>query len=301
MCGIVGFVNFQNENEGGENNIPALVHQLRHRGPDDKGFYSDNHVSFGHSRLSIIDLQGGQQPIFNEDKSVCVILNGEIYNYKELKNDLKNKHSFSTQTDTEVIVHLWEEYAENCVDYLRGMFAFALYDIKRKKVFLARDRFGQKPLVYAETKDGFYFSSEIYPLTTVSAVNTELNYQALNDFFSLHYIAAPHTIYKGIKKLSPAHYLVITDSGIARKRYWSIQPQIKTRDSYSQAEEKVFDLIKESVRLRLRSDVPVGAFLSGGVDSSIIVAMMRELEPDMDLRTVCIGFNTYIFHFFLVA
>lgn len=291
MCGICGVVDFDPEKRVGKELIVPMLDVLRHRGPDDEGLYCDDNVAFGHRRLSIIDLKGGRQPIFNEDRSVCVIANGEIYNYKELRKVLEGDHILSTHSDSEVIVHLWEEFGERCVDYLRGMFAFALYDANKKKVFLTRDRFGQKPLVYANTPYGFYFSSEIYPLTQIRHVDTSLCHQALDDFLSLHYIPAPGTIFNGIKKLLPAHTLTISSGGIETSRYWSIDPFRKTEDSYKTAETKVHDLIKDSVRYRMIADVPVGAFLSGGVDSSILVAMMRELEPISDIQSICIGFD----------
>ena len=291
MCGICGVVDFDPKRQIRKELILPMVHALRHRGPDDEGFFCDENVAFGHRRLSIIDLEGGHQPIFNEDKSVCAIVNGEIYNYLELRKDLEKGHIFSTQSDSEVIAHLWEELGEKCVNHLRGMFAFAVYDMKRKKVFLARDRFGQKPLVYANTLHGFYFSSEIYPLTQIPHVDTSLCHRALDDFLSLHYIPVPDSIYNGIKKLHPGYTLTVSADGITISRYWAIDPFSKTKDSYKTAQTKVYELIEDSVRYRMIADVPVGAFLSGGVDSSIVVAMMRELEPTSDIQTVCMGFD----------
>jgi len=291
MCGICGAVNFNPKEQVIKELIARMLDILRHRGPDDKGLFCDSNVAFGHHRLSIIDLEGGHQPIFNEDRTVCAIVNGEVYNYLELRRDLESNHVFSTRSDSEVIVHLWEEFGERCVDHVRGMFAFAVYDMNRKKVFLARDRFGQKPLVYANTPHGFYFSSEIYPLTQISHVDTSLSHRALDDFLCLHYIPAPDTIYNGIKKLKPAHTLTASDNGIRINRYWSIDPFKKNGDSYNGAVTKINDLLEKSVRYRMIADVPVGAFLSGGVDSSILVAMMRELEPISDIQSVCMGFD----------
>ena len=269
----------------------GMMDHLGHRGPDDRGLFHDDNAVFGHHRLSIIDLEGGHQPIFNEDRSVCVIVNGEIYNYQALRQTLKKEHAFSTRSDSEVIVHLWEDFGPGCVDHLRGMFAFALYDMKRKTVFLARDRFGQKPLVYAETPHAFYFSSEIYPLSRLDHVDTGLNHHALDDFLSLHYIPAPATIYRGIKKLQPGCTLTVSRDGTRHHRYWSIDPFNRTNDAYKSAEAKVYDLIEDSVRHRLIADVPVAAFSSGGVDSSIIIAFMRRIQPAADIQTVCIGFD----------
>ena len=291
MCGICGVVDFDLKRQVSKELILPMVHALRHRGPDDEGFFCDDNVTLGHRRLSIIDLDGGHQPIFNEDGSVCVIVNGEIYNYLELRRDLESNHVFSTQSDSEVIVHLWEEFGEKCVDSLRGMFALAIYDMNKKKVFFARDRFGQKPLVYADTPHGFYFCSEIYPLTQIPHIDTSLCHRSLDDFLSLHYIPAPGTIFNGIKKLLPAHTLTVSSSGVKIHKYWSIDPFERNGDSYNAAVTKINDLLEESVRYRMIADVPVGAFLSGGVDSSIVVAMMRELEPVSDIQSVCMGFD----------
>jgi asparagine synthase (glutamine-hydrolysing) len=293
MCGICGVANFDPRIMVEKRDILPVLGMLRHRGPDDEGLFWDDNVIFGHRRLSIIDLDGGHQPIFNEERSVCAIVNGEIYNYLELRRDLENSHVFATQSDAEVIVHLWEEFGEKCVDHLRGMFALAIYDMTRKTVFLARDRFGQKPLVYADTPHGFYFLSEIYPLTQIPHVDTTLCHRALDDFLSLHYIPAPATIYKGIKKLQPAHMLIVSSDGIKVDQYWSIDPFNRTADSYETAELKVCDLIEDSVRYRMIADVPVGAFSSGGVDSSLVIAFARRIEPVADIQTVCIGFDEH--------
>lgn len=293
MCGICGAVDFELGRQIREETILPMVRALRHRGPDDEGLFCDGNVALGHRRLSIIDLEGGHQPIFNENKSVCVIVNGEIYNYKELRKALEGEHLFSTQSDSEVIVHLWEDFGEKCVDHLRGMFAFAVYDMNRKKVFLTRDRFGQKPLTYAITPHGFYFSSEIYPLTQVRHVDTGLCHSALDDYLSLHYIPAPDTMFRGIKKLLPAHTLTVSPDGIEIRRYWSIDPFKRNGDSYNVAAVKIHNLLEESVKYRMIADVSVGAFLSGGVDSSITVAFMRQIEPFGDVQSVCIGFDEH--------
>ena len=291
MCGISGMVNFDPRERVSQEVVARMTHALRHRGPDDEGLFCDDNVALGHRRLSIIDLKGGHQPIFNEDRTICAVVNGEIYNYQELRTKLQWDHIFSTDSDSEVIVHLWESFGDRCVDYLRGMFAFALYDMNRNIVLLARDRFGQKPLVYAETPEGVYFCSEIYPIAQLPHVDTGLCYEAMDDFFSLHYIPAPCTIYNGIKKLPPGHTLSIAPAGVTTRRYWSVDPCTKCDDTYAVAERRVCELIEASVQYRMIADVPVGAFLSGGVDSSIIVAFMREVEPASDIQTVCIGFD----------
>lgn len=291
MCGICGLVDFNPQNQVNEDVVVRMMDHLRHRGPDDKGLFQDDHVVFGHRRLSIIDLKGGRQPIFNENGSICVIVNGEIYNFQELRKELEKNHAFSTRSDSEVIVHLWEEFGPGCVDRLRGMFAFALYDMTKQEVFLARDRFGQKPLAYAATPRGFYFCSEIYPLTQIDHVDIALNYPALDDFLSLNTIPAPDTIYRGIRKLEPAFTMTLSLHGRSSRKYWSIDPFDKTGDSYRAAESKVYDLIKSAVRYRMIADVPVAAFSSGGVDSSIIIAFMRTIEPAADIQTVCVGFD----------
>jgi asparagine synthase (glutamine-hydrolysing) len=291
MCGICGAVNFDPKGRIEKEYVTGMMSKLRHRGPDDEGLFCDDKVALGHRRLSIIDLDGGRQPIFNEDRSVCIVVNGEIYNYKELRSSLKGRHAFSTRSDSEVIVHLWEDHGDRCVDFLRGMFAFALYDINKRKVFLARDRFGKKPLVYADTKEGFFFCSEIYPLTGVPQVDAALSLRGLDEFLSLHYVPAPRTIFNGIRKLEPAYTLKISPEGIESRRYWAIDPFARVADSYEAAEKKISGLIEASVRYRMIADVPVGAFLSGGVDSSVIVGAMRANAAEADVETVCIGYD----------
>jgi asparagine synthase (glutamine-hydrolysing) len=295
MCGICGIIDFDPRRVVEKTIVDHMLRHLVHRGPDDQGVFADNNVAFGHRRLSIIDLEGGRQPIFNEDGSVCVIVNGEIYNYKELKGVLREDHVFATRSDSEIIAHLWEEYGVACVSYLRGMFAFALYDRKREVVFLARDRFGQKPLVYARTDKGLIFCSEIFPLTQIPCVDNTLSLQGLDDFFSFHYIPAPKTIFNGIRKLEPAHTLLIRRDGVVHRRYWRLNPFARCRDSYETAKDRVGALIQESVGYRMIADVPVGAFLSGGVDSSIIVGMMRKNNPGGVIETVTIGFDEAVY------
>ena len=262
---------------------------MKHRGPDDEGYYFDADISLGMCRLSIIDVEGGQQPIYNEEGSICVVLNGEIYNFKELRDKLEEKgHKFCTRSDTEVLVHLYEEYGHNLIEKLNGMFAFAIWDSNKKELFLARDRLGIKPLYYAITNNEFIFASEIKAILECETVNREVDKTALANYFSLRYIPAPKTMFEGIRKLKPAHYLVVNKNGIQERCYWDLKcaPMNGSQEYF---EEKIIKGLQESVRERLIADVPLGAFLSGGVDSSIIVALMSQLKEE-PIKTFSVGF-----------
>lgn len=284
MCGIAGIFGREDKEL-----VRRMVSRMRHRGPDDEGYYSDKGISLGMCRLSIIDVEGGQQPIYNEEGSICVVLNGEIYNFKELKAKLEKKgHKFYTRSDTEVLVHLYEEYGHNLVEKLRGMFAFAIWNSNKKELFLARDRLGIKPLYYAITNNEFIFASEIKAIIECETVNREVDKTALANYFSLRYVPAPKTMFEGIRKLKPAHYLVVNKNGIQEGCYWDLKcaPMNGSQEYF---EEKIIDGLQESVRERLIADVPLGAFLSGGVDSSIIVALMSQLKEE-PIKTFSVGF-----------
>ena len=291
MCGISGLAAFKNTG------LPLGVLQtmtdaLRHRGPDDQGCFRapTGHAALGHRRLSIIDLSSGHQPVFNEDGQVAIVFNGEIYNFLELRDALEKKgHRFTTRSDTEVIVHLYEEEGPECVRRLRGMFALAIWDGRREQLFLCRDRVGKKPIYYACANDTLYFASEIQALYNVPGIAKEIDYTALDLYLTYCYIPSPHTIYKGIRKLPPAHYLTMDATGVRVSRYWTPDYKRKTVMTYEEAQRELVRILTDAVRLRLISDVPLGAFLSGGVDSATVVALMSRLS-DAPVKTFSIGF-----------
>jgi asparagine synthase (glutamine-hydrolysing) len=242
-------------------------------------------------RLSIIDVQGGHQPIHNEEKDCWIVFNGEIYNYHELRELLLGKgHRFTTKTDTEAIVHLYEEYGDNCVDYLRGMFAFAIWDKKRRKLFIARDRLGEKPLYYTHQQGRFAFASELKSLLVLEDIETKIDLGALRDYFSFLYVPTPRTIFEKIQKLPAAHTLTCHDGQITIRRYWGLTHWQSARRTERDCIDQLLDLVRESVRIRLISEVPLGAFLSGGVDSSLVVAAMSEVTSGR-VETFTVGFE----------
>jgi asparagine synthase (glutamine-hydrolysing) len=267
-----------------------------HRGPDEQAVYLKEHVGLGHCRLSIVDLQTGHQPLSNEDKSVWIVFNGEIYNDKEIRDFLLKKgHLFATDhSDTEVIIHLYEEYGSKCLDFLRGMFAFAIWDEREERFFLARDRLGQKPLFYTTTEGSFIFASEIKALLQSPEVGKEIDEQALHYYFTYQYIPAPLSIFKKIKSLPAAHFLVWEKGEIRIERYWQVKYLPKIKQKEKDCQEKFLDLLAESVKLRLKADVPVGTFLSGGIDSSSIVFLAQKFVSQR-LRTFSVGFEEFSF------
>lgn len=286
MCGIAGFIG-----EGNREILENITNTLRHRGPDDVGFFLEGKVGLGHRRLSIIDLNTGRQPIFSEDKSVVVVFNGEIYNFLELKKELEKKgHNFSTQTDTEVIVHLYEEVGEQVFSRLNGMFAIALYDKKQEKLILARDRLGEKPLHYAKFGQTLIFGSEIKALLQHPLVKRDLDFNSLNKYLVYEYVPSPATIFKNIYKLKPGEYLVYQKGNLAIKTYWDI-----SFDKYEKLSEKDYldqldQRLAEAVKKRLISDVPLGIFLSGGIDSTTI-GYYAQKSAATNIKTFCIGFE----------
>lgn len=287
MCGICGF-NWDNKNL-----IIKINKALRHRGPDDSGYYTNDNISIGHSRLSIIDLsEKGKQPIHNENNSVWISFNGEIYNYKEIKVELEKKgHAFYTNTDTEVIIHAYEEYGYACLNLLNGQFAFCIYDQDKEELFLARDRFGIKPLYYF-IKDGtFIFASELKAILQYK-IKREINRKALNQLFTYRYTIAPYTILKHIFKLNPSHYLKfnLKTNQISIKRYFTLNINNKQPYSLKNIPSKLFELINDSVKLRMIADVPVCSFLSGGLDSSIITGLATKYNSK--INTFSVGFET---------
>jgi len=298
MCGIVGILDPTKQNGEIETLLRQMTAAIKHRGPDSDGFLSQSPVGLGMRRLSIIDLNTGDQPIANEDGTIWTVFNGEIYNYAELREDLIRKgHIFKTQSDTEVIVHQYEQDGERCAEKLRGMFAIAIWDTKLCQLLLIRDRFGIKPLLVAEQNNKLAFASEMKALFDLSWIDRTWNPVALRAYLSLGYVPTPMTVYRGIRKFTPGTVEVwnIDLSGKIKKikiyNYWTPSAvENPSPPSFEEASEIVLELLKESIRLHLRSDVPLGAFLSGGVDSSTVVALMR-LCGAQDIKTFSIGFD----------
>jgi asparagine synthase (glutamine-hydrolysing) len=292
MCGIAGLFNANASADKIWPIIRRMTAAIVHRGPDDDGFFVSNTVGLGMRRLSIIDVQGGTQPIHNEDATVQVVYNGEIYNYRELKEALRSLgHIFYTHSDTEVIVHAYEEYGVDCLKKLRGMFSFAIWDSCRQVLFLAIDRIGIKPLHYALSDHGIVFGSELRCILKSDRVAREIDYTALAQYVTLSYIPAPLTIFQKIKKLMPGHYLLWSVSGDMRiEPYWDYPRDSVCYDrSVLQTRVELREKLRDAVRSHLISDVPLGAFLSGGIDSSVVVALMSEICSD-SIKTFSIGF-----------
>ncbi|MGC2401336.1 MAG: asparagine synthase (glutamine-hydrolyzing) [Acidobacteriaceae bacterium] len=302
MCGIAGIVNTRADERIEAATIHRMCQAIVHRGPDDEGIFVKDGVGFGMRRLSIIDLAGGHQPVFNEDRSVWIVFNGEIYNFPELREDLlKRGHHFSTHTDTEVIVHLYEEMGADCVTRLRGMFAFALYDERRRKLLMARDRLGKKPLHYAlqsgaSQDQRLLFGSEIKSILTVAPELATVNNQALLQYMYFGYIPDPLTAFAAIQKLPPGHLLEFANGKIDVRQYWDL-PQYGTQPPQSEEAclEEMEHRLAEAVRIRLISDVPLGALLSGGTDSSTMVALMARASAQ-PVKTFAIGFRDQDFN-----
>lgn len=290
MCGICGIVSFENGRAPKLDIVKNMCQTILHRGPDDEGFYSDENAAIGMRRLSIIDVAGGTQPIFNEDRTICAIQNGEIYNFKEIRQELEKRgHQFTTNSDTEVIVHAYEEYGSEFPKKLNGMFAIAIWDICKKRLILVRDRLGQKPLYFLSNKSEFAFGSEIKCLRCTDSFSSELNTRAILNYFTLGYVNEPHSVYRDIRKLPPASVTVVENGNVDVSSYWQLPKEIDTQLTYDEAIHRVKDTISDSVKLRMISDVPLGAFLSGGLDSSIVVAEMAKVSPT-PIKTFFIDF-----------
>jgi asparagine synthase (glutamine-hydrolysing) len=291
MCGIVGFVNAGLKTADREI-LERMNRCIVHRGPDEDGFYLKDTVALAMRRLSIIDLKGGQQPIFNEDRTKAIVFNGEIYNYRELRADLEKRGDrFYTNSDTEVIVHLYDRYGADCVQHLRGMFAFAIWDERDQSLFIARDRVGKKPLLYSHQSNGdFVFGSEFTALLAHPSVSREVDDAAIDSYLSYLCVPAPLTAYKQIRKLEPAHWLRWQNGEIETRRYWLPDFSKKIKISEAEAIEETTRVLREATEMRLISEVPLGAFLSGGVDSSTVVALMAEASAQ-PVKTFSIGFE----------
>jgi asparagine synthase (glutamine-hydrolysing) len=298
MCGIAGFVDLQQRlpRDEAAATLEQMCRVIAHRGPDDQGtMQTDDGAHLGMRRLSIIDLAGGHQPISNEDGTVSIVFNGEIYNYRELQPELEARgHHFQTHSDTEVIVHSYEEFGPDCVSKLRGMFAFAIWDAKKQSLFIARDRVGKKPLYYTLTPEGaLIFGSELKSLLQHPSMRREINPQAIDAYLTWGYVPDPLSILKGIRKLPPGHYLTFANGRVDVTCYWDFRYEPVQGETSRRAEdylEELRSLLSESVRLRLIADVPLGAFLSGGIDSSTIVGLMAR-EMSQPVKTFSIGFN----------
>ncbi|HZX31539.1 MAG TPA: asparagine synthase (glutamine-hydrolyzing), partial [Rhodocyclaceae bacterium] len=282
MCGITGIFDIRGKRDIDRGLLDRMNETQRHRGPDEGGLHVEPGIGLGHRRLSIIDLSTGQQPLYNEDGSVCVVFNGEIYNYQELIPELQARgHLFHTRSDTEVIVHAWEEWGVHCVRRFRGMFAFALWDRRRESLFLARDRLGVKPLYYAVQDDGLLiFGSELKSLLAARRKAWDIDPLAVEEYFALGYVAEPRTIFRQARKLPPGHTLLVERGALPGKpkEYWDLHFRPDHSLSEREAGEELVRRLEESVRLRMIADVPLGAFLSGGVDSSAVVSAMARVS-----------------------
>jgi asparagine synthase (glutamine-hydrolysing) len=293
MCGIAGLFHYAEPALVGRETVARMVAPLRHRGPDDQGVHLAGTIGLGHARLSIIDVAGGHQPIFSEDRTVAVVCNGEIYNHRELRRGLEERgHRFATRSDTEVIVHLWEELGPGCVERLAGMFALAVTDFRRRTLLLARDRAGKKPLFLADDGRRLGFASELKSLLAAGLAGPEIDPEALDLYLAYGYVPAPWTIFRGATKLPAGHLATVDERGVRVERYWDV-PTEETQDAGPAADGRLADelerLLATAVRDRLESDVPLGAFLSGGLDSGTIVSLMSEAAAS-PVRTHTVGF-----------
>lgn len=288
MCGITGAMYFE-DREPSQALLKRMADVIAHRGPDDSGFWSENRIGLGFRRLSIIDLQEGHQPLSNEDGTVWIAFNGEIYNYKYLRNLLSEKgHVFKTHSDTEVIVHLYEEYGEECVKHLRGMFGFAIWDRNRKQLFGARDHFGIKPFYYYRDAQRFLFGSEIKSILAADGMERVIHTESLLNYLTFQYVPEPDTMFRGIHKLPPGHYVKVTYDGMMSvHRYWDPMFEPAQRP-FAEYVEEIREALKDSVVHHMQSDVERGCFLSSGIDSTAIAAHMRSIEP---IRTFSVGFE----------
>ena len=294
MCGINGIAFSPSSGRHvDESRLVAMRDILHHRGPDDGGIFVDGNIGLGHRRLSIVDVAHGAQPMFNGDRSCAIVYNGEVYNHADYRNQLEARgYKFQNRSDTETILHLYEEYGRDCVEHLRGMFAFAIWDKTKRELFIARDRFGVKPLYYVHDERGnLFFASEIKSLLEVGAVKPEINFNALPDQLANHGTSGDETLFYGVKRLMPGHTLTWKDGRVDIREFWdlSFEPKHETRTDAEYIEEWR-DLFRQSVKLRLMADVPLGMFLSGGIDSSAIAAMMSTMVTE-PIKTFSVGFR----------
>lgn len=293
MCGIAGIVNFRDNTVQSPDLLRRMLTRIKHRGPDESGIYYNDKVAMGNVRLSIIDIATGQQPLTNADRSLWIVFNGEIFNYIELRQELEGKgYSFKTHSDTEVLVLLYQEYGPKCLEKLIGQFVFAIWDKNKDELFIARDRVGIRPLFYAERQGSLLFGSEIKTLIEYPGLQPEIDPEALSQIFTFWTTITPNTVFKGVYELPPAHYMLINAHGKSVHPYWSLKfphPENYFKGSVDEAAEELRTIFRDAVRIRLRADVPVAAYLSGGLDSSVTTAFIKEVEPSV-LQTFSIGF-----------
>lgn len=293
MCGLCGFLYERRPEYDGQRVLQKMADVIRHRGPDDHGYHIDGPVHLGHRRLSIIDLEGGKQPLSNEDGTVTIVYNGEVYNFGSLRDDLLAKgHVFKTVSDTEVLVHLWEEVGTEMPSHLNGMFAFALWDARKKELFLARDRMGQKPLYWTHNRDGLVFGSELGSLLVHPTVERQLDPLSLGKYMLFDTVPAPGTILRWVQKLEPGTWLLYKDGRTRTSRYWDITFPGKREPvpTFAEAKEELYKRMRRAVERRMISDVPLGVFLSGGIDSSAVTALMCDLVGPGNVKTFSVGF-----------
>ena len=290
MCGICGKISLRDSID--KNLIHEMCEVLKHRGPDDEGVYIGSKIGLGHRRLSVIDVSSaGHQPMSNEDRSIWLVMNGEVYNFPEIRIDLEQRgHVFKSHTDTEVILHLYEEKGIDCLSDLRGPFAFAIWDEKKQRLFIARDRIGKKPLFYRYKNSTLIFASEIKAILQDPEVSVEVNRRAVTDYLSYGYVPTPESMFKGIMKLPPAHFMIYEKGNIKIEKYWELDFSKKNKLSEQEYCSRIMDLLEEATRIRMISDVSLGAFLSGGIDSSAVVYMMSKLSS-RPVKTFSIGFE----------
>src|SRR3989338_253201 len=297
MCGICGIINYSKDYKIEEPLLNTMCSKMVRRGPDEGGIFIKNDsypsAGLGHRRLKIIDLSAAaRQPMSNEDRTIYIVFNGEIYNFQELRKTLLYKgHKFISHSDTEVIIHLYEEEGIDCVKKLRGMFAFAIWDDKNKLLLLARDRVGKKPLLYAYKNGVFSFASEFMALIAGGNISKEVNLEAIPEYITFGYIPAPASIYKDIYKLLPGHILILRDRQITTQQYWQLDYSKKINIAFQDAAEQAGSLLEDAVKIRLYSDVPLGGFFSGGVDSSTVVGLMHKFSSGNRVKTFSIGFD----------
>ena len=294
MCGLTGFILERRPDYDARQILTGMTRSLTHRGPDDEGYHTRDSVFLGHRRLEIIDLAGGKQPMYNEDQSVVIVFNGEIYNFLELRQELIDKgHQFRTQSDTEVIVHLWEEEGRALAARLNGMFAFALYDSRTSELYLARDRMGQKPMYWSSTAEAMVFGSELKSVMMHPAVKSELDPLSVSKYLLFDCVPSPHSMVRNVHKLEPGTWLSYKDGQYTVGRYWDMMfPDRRAKaPSMQQAQEQFVELLTRSVKDRLLSDVPLGVFLSGGIDSSAVTALMCDVVDPAQVKTFSVGFS----------
>jgi asparagine synthase (glutamine-hydrolysing) len=291
MCGILGHLAFHPDTRIAKDHLKSLNHSMWHRGPDSQGAFLKDNIALAMARLSIIDLPGGSQPIHSKDGRHTIIFNGEIYNHDTLRKELIAKnHPITTRSDTETLLYAFIEYGPECLHKLNGMFAFAIWDDLKKEVFIARDRLGIKPLYYAFDSKRFMFASELTPIHQSGLFPSELNYKAISDYLAYWYICEPETIFKNIFQLPPGSYSIVKDGKMKNTTYWEIPRQQETEIPYHEARERILHILEDSIKLRMKVDVPIGTFLSGGIDSGLVTSIAAQHINDR-LKAFLIGFK----------